>query len=536
MVSRNLLRAMVFSAAMLASSADADTVGACGMDRSSLEFAGSPSSQAKCLLRKVRIGGILQDQELPQSLLDRIENSQGPDLRTMNAAIATLPVEARPHFDRSSNQPVSQTASGKSAFYFVIHDTSTPYLQDAQFPIDLDSNPNVNNVQRYMRPDAVAHMFVNRAGSIAIGHDFAVPWRATKLETKILGAESRGRFIHVELVQPRRRDPAGSLTNDRVSPEPGFSGLQYSRLAALYVIASRRAGRWLVPAFHAALDAGLHDAHDDPQNFRIEDFAKSVDLLAQSGVSSDSPPPNQAAPQRSNVLKGTPIDEAYRQQFASCDTSDRFGSVQFPIRRGEKIRWYGCSTDPSRFTRFEYFTTQGDKPASVLWEAKLAHDLDGSPKACNSPGRTDQCRTTLMLKPTSSHPCPAVVRDRPYCLPVNADLVPYIVIPTAAPPGIDSGAFRAKTGLRVGDLGMVVANGKRIAVLIADTGPAYKIGEGSTALLAALSADGNPRTIGAGVVFVAFPGTSLQADVDADQLAAIVNSRASELYERLVRD
>ena len=68
---------------------------------------------------------------------------------------------------------------------------------------------------------------------------------------------------------PRRGDPAGGARNDAIAPEPGFTRAQYRRLAEAYVAASLRAGMWLVPAYHATLDNGLPDGHDDPQNFDL---------------------------------------------------------------------------------------------------------------------------------------------------------------------------------------------------------------------------------------------------------------------------
>ena len=50
-------------------------------------------------------------------------------------------------------------------------------------------------------------------------------------------------------------------------------------LAALYVYVSARAGRWLIPGFHATVDAGIPDAHDDPQNFELERFAAELEAL-----------------------------------------------------------------------------------------------------------------------------------------------------------------------------------------------------------------------------------------------------------------
>jgi hypothetical protein len=44
----------------------------------------------------------------------------------------------------------------------------------------------------------------------------------------------------------------------------------------VYIVASVRAGRWLIPAFHAALDEGIPNAHDDPQNFDLAAFDGAV--------------------------------------------------------------------------------------------------------------------------------------------------------------------------------------------------------------------------------------------------------------------
>ena len=56
--------------------------------------------------------------------------------------------------------------------------------------------------------------------------------------------------------------------------------MQYDRLELIYVIASVRSGRWLIPAFHVAIDFGIRGGHDDPQNFDIAAFAASIERLA----------------------------------------------------------------------------------------------------------------------------------------------------------------------------------------------------------------------------------------------------------------
>src|SRR5580658_5942914 len=92
-----------------------------------------------------------------------------------------------------------------------------------------------------------------------------------------------------------------------------------------------------------------------------------------------------AAADSPKVPSGKPINEAYRSQFQQCDTTDRFGAIQFPIRRANgSIIWYGCRSDPSRFTRFERIDSTSSSPEAIVVESKLGWDEDGSPKACSS--------------------------------------------------------------------------------------------------------------------------------------------------------
>jgi len=97
-----------------------------------------------------------------------------------------------------------------------------------------------------------------------------------------LQESAKGLQIHVELLQPRRSDPAGKTANDAIAPIPGFTDAQMDRLALVYVSATIRRGEWLIPAYHAAVDAGIPDAHDDPQNFDLTLWAKRLDALLKS--------------------------------------------------------------------------------------------------------------------------------------------------------------------------------------------------------------------------------------------------------------
>jgi hypothetical protein len=92
----------------------------------------------------------------------------------------------------------------------------------------------------------------------------------------------RTAFLHIENIQPRIRDRSVRFSNDALAPEPGFTDSQLERLALVYVVASARAGRWLIPSYHSPIDLGFPDAHDDPQNFNLQAWtAKLAELIEQ---------------------------------------------------------------------------------------------------------------------------------------------------------------------------------------------------------------------------------------------------------------
>ena len=139
----------------------------------------------------------------------------------------------------------------------------------------------INNLGRFHCSDSfeIAHVIVNRSGDLYVGHDLSVPWRSTKFERALnFGTSLKGLFLHVELIQPRRGAP-GHRRNDIAAPTPGFTAVQYDRLALVYTLASLRAGQWLIPAFHAVIDSDIHGGHDDPQNFDLDAFAHSLEML-----------------------------------------------------------------------------------------------------------------------------------------------------------------------------------------------------------------------------------------------------------------
>ena len=258
-------------------------IGPCAFDVETLKFAGEPLAQARCLLRPVAPGGILSAQPavLPESLavlIGRPVDELKPQLRRHLARLRIGDAAIGGSLDAPLSHARDDDPAAPAARYFVLHDTSVPWLGDATaFPPD--DAPALNDLARFAGPDAVAHMFVNRNGETLLGHDYRTPWRATQLETRRIGLAARGLFLHVEFAQPRRRDPAGPARNDRIAPLPGFTDAQYAQMALLYAAASARRGDWLIPAFHAALDEGIAGAHDDPQHFEIDCFAAALERL-----------------------------------------------------------------------------------------------------------------------------------------------------------------------------------------------------------------------------------------------------------------
>lgn len=260
----------------------AEPIGPCRFDAVTLSFAGSPVVQAECLMQRVLRGGALSPRPLPPVLRSLLDTPGSPTPDQRDRAIAAFPEPYRAHALQYYGWPAARTSGGYLTAYFVIHDTSTPFFGERRFPRWLDRDPGVNSFEPYFADEPVAHVFLNRAGQIWGAHDLGEGWRATKLESYVVGRTARGRMVHIEVVQPRRFAKGSRSRAGTIAPKRGFSTAQYRMLAALYVYASARAGRWLIPAQHATVDAGIPDAHDDPQNFDIGKFDRVLEQLTLS--------------------------------------------------------------------------------------------------------------------------------------------------------------------------------------------------------------------------------------------------------------
>ena len=270
-----MMRSILVIAALLLSSAITRAANTpCAFDTNTLSFTGTPLEQARCLLRPVKphgeLGAALTN--LPAPLEKLIGQPVTIDLTALQKYL-----KAHDIAETEIGGPLTNRCGAK---YFVIHDTSTPNYGDAAIPTNINTAAwSLNNLNRYTNRGA-AHIFINRLGQSIAPHPYAQPWRATKLEVRVVGERSRGVFVHNELVQPRRRDPdKGGPKNDALAPEPGFTLAQYDRLALLYVSASVQHGAWLIPGYHCAIDAGIPDGHDDPQNFDLAFWAGRLEEL-----------------------------------------------------------------------------------------------------------------------------------------------------------------------------------------------------------------------------------------------------------------
>jgi hypothetical protein len=180
-------------------------------------------------------------------------------------------------------------------------------------------------------------------------------------------------------------------------------------------------------------------------------------LLALASVTPTAAPATRHWPSGVELPAGKPVDEDYRHQFDLCDQKRQF--------RNHRPK-YRCDDDPNAVAALRRLPH-----GAIAYVSKLAVDLDGSPYACSPQrGRSDQCPTSLMLPDGKGEK-----------VPVDAERVPYVVIPFAGPKSVQ-GEFSERTGVQVGDFGVVIANGVVVPVIVADTGPYAKLGEGSLAL------------------------------------------------------
>jgi hypothetical protein len=279
------------------------TMGRCVFDPATLSFRGEPAEQARCLMRGMDRSRNLAPPlaSLPAALAERIGTNAGlPSREALSAFLSRQDLEW--DFAAYLWLPISRAndndPSAPMARYFVIHDTSGPNFGHRAFPDEVDDSSKINNLKRFSCADGwgKAHVVINRAGGMLLNHELGIPWRETKFEQAAnFSGALKGLFLHTELIQPRRAAAGRGRHNDAQSPNPAFTAAQYDRLALVYVIASVRSNRWLIPAYHAALDADIRNGHDDPLNFDPQSFADSLESLVNELKNPQEPAPRVAA-------------------------------------------------------------------------------------------------------------------------------------------------------------------------------------------------------------------------------------------------
>ena len=244
----------------------------CQFSATTQQFAGSPVDQARCLLRRVKVAGNVDD--APAQIPDKLAAIVGQPVtvtRDQLKSYLTFKGISAADIGGDLSGGVSSTPKGTKASYFIIHDTSDE-LSGNSFPATINTSAWSGN-DLAKRSKNSAHIFINRLGQSATGHNYSVAWRATKIERD---PAMKGLFLHHELIQPRIK---GGFQFAAVAPQPGFTQETMDRLALCYIAAAVRRGSFLIPAFHCVLDIGIKDGHDDPQNFDLFQWVGSIEKI-----------------------------------------------------------------------------------------------------------------------------------------------------------------------------------------------------------------------------------------------------------------
>lgn len=241
------------------------------VDRCDLKL--TAAAQAKCLLRPVnRFGHLGEPLTTLPSPLDSIVGEPIDTTLTVDRVRRFL--NARAIVEADVGGAVTTTLA--AAKYFVIHDTSDYLGALSEFPNNINDNTSAFNHVAVRVGRAVCHVYINRLGQSATAVVFESPAPPSGTKFGLCNPALRNAFLHIENIQPRIKDRSVRFSNDAVAPQPGFTSAQLERLALIYVVASVRSGRWLIPAYHSPIDLGYPDRHDDPQNFDLETWSAKL--------------------------------------------------------------------------------------------------------------------------------------------------------------------------------------------------------------------------------------------------------------------
>lgn len=256
----------------------------CAFDVVHTRYVGSTVEQARCLLRSVgRFANKLGDiQPLSNSLETRL-SMQSIDFTKdqLSRYLQTHGISTN-DIGGTLDEPLNPNTR-----YLIIHDTSSPNYGPNDFPDDINIATWSGNMLESVKPNA--HIYVNRVGESTTKVNLAMHQHTTKFELQDR-KRRRNLFVGIELIQPRRAFPIGSeKLNDALAPDPGFTRPQLQRLALIYLAASSRSGRYLIPAFHAVVDMNIPNGHDDPQNFDLQAWSGVIDQLVEDVQKQSTP-------------------------------------------------------------------------------------------------------------------------------------------------------------------------------------------------------------------------------------------------------
>jgi hypothetical protein len=213
-----------------------------------------------------------------------------------------------------------------------------------------------------------------------------------------------------------------------------------------------------------------------------------------------------------STLSGEPVGAKHRERFTECDARNTCD--------GKRL---SCSKDRNRNTALLRLNS-----GAIFFDAKMGLDADGSPLSKARHG-TDQPETSLRY-PTQGSPS------------INADAVPFVVLP--------GGSFGDDLGLSAGDVVAVLHGAKRVFGVVADRGPACKLGEGSIQMHEMLGHrvcmqrdDGGNcvrlrnRSIEKDVLYFVFPGThqALLDGLTPDNVNSRIEKIGAAAWDSLTR-
>ncbi|SIO32140.1 hypothetical protein [Halodesulfovibrio marinisediminis] len=224
----------------------------CYWDAGRMQFSGDAVQQTLCLTPTVRTNGVVGG--LEEGLPSTLDELVGREFDFSREAVEAYFVEhglRDEELGGALNVRVSR-ARGENAFFFAIHDSDGPNFGTRTFTPDINISPHINDLRQFGRR---WHVLIGRDGNSTTLIDFFQPLRSTYFEARDTGAKAKGRFLHVGLIQPVRSNAVDAIkTHDSLIPQPAYTRDQYRRLAQVYIAASSRAGRWLIPAYAAQLN------------------------------------------------------------------------------------------------------------------------------------------------------------------------------------------------------------------------------------------------------------------------------------------